>query len=107
MSEERFVAPAVLGLTRTERAFVEALVNADERVLGKDAMLDALYGGREKAEPEPKIIDVFACKVRSKLMKFGLRDCIETVWGRGYVCRGEGRTMLLAAALPTERERAA
>ncbi len=39
-------------------------------------------------EPEAKIIDVFVCKLRKKLMKAADGDnYIETVWGRGYVLR--------------------
>ena len=37
-------------------------------------------------EPEPKIIDVFICKLRKKLANVSNgKDYIETVWGRGYV----------------------
>lgn len=33
-----------------------------------------------------KIIDVFMCKMRKKLMKLtGGIDYIQTVWGRGYI----------------------
>jgi len=46
--------------------------------------LNHLYGGME--EPEPKIIDVFICKLRKKLANVSNgKDYIETVWGRGYV----------------------
>jgi two-component system cell cycle response regulator CtrA len=39
-------------------------------------------------EPERKIIDVFFCKLRTKLATAaGGKDYIETVWGRGYVLR--------------------
>jgi two-component system, cell cycle response regulator CtrA len=39
-------------------------------------------------EPEPKIIDVFVCKLRKKLTTAAKGDnYIETVWGRGYVLR--------------------
>ena len=37
------------------------------------------------AFPELKIIDVFVCKLRKKLMEaLGGESYIETVWGRGY-----------------------
>ena len=37
-------------------------------------------------EPDPKIIDVFMCKLRKKLAEAsGGQHYIETVWGRGYV----------------------
>ena len=39
-------------------------------------------------EPELKIIDVFICKLRKKLLAAnGGQPYIETVWGRGYVFR--------------------
>ena len=39
-------------------------------------------------EPELKIIDVFICKLRRKISEaLGDDNCIETVWGRGYVLR--------------------
>ncbi len=44
-----------------------------------------LYGGMN--EPEIKIIDVFICKMRSKLSEAGGENLIETVWGRGYLLR--------------------
>jgi two-component system cell cycle response regulator CtrA len=35
-------------------------------------------------EPELKIIDVFVCKLRKKLVEAtGEDSCIQTVWGRG------------------------
>ena len=39
-------------------------------------------------EPDQKIIDVFICKLRKKLMQAsGGRDYIDTIWGRGYALR--------------------
>ena len=39
-------------------------------------------------EPELKIIDVFICKLRTKLANASNgKNYIETVWGRGYVLR--------------------
>ena len=35
-----------------------------------------------------KIVDVFMCRLRKKLLSAsGGKDYIETVWGRGYVLR--------------------
>ncbi len=46
--------------------------------------LNHLYGGMD--EPDPKIIDVFMCKLRKKLMAAtGGGKYIRTEWGRGYV----------------------
>jgi two-component system cell cycle response regulator CtrA len=45
-----------------------------------------LYGGIQ--EPELKIIDVFVCHLRKKLVRAtGGNHYIETVWGRGYILR--------------------
>jgi len=39
-------------------------------------------------EPEPKIIDVFICKLRRKLELAGARGVsIDTVWSQGYILR--------------------
>ena len=48
--------------------------------------LNHLYGGID--EPELKIIDVFVCKLRKKLMEVLGGECyIETIWGRGYTLK--------------------
>ena len=54
-------------------------------VLTKEAFLNHLYGGMD--EPEMKIIDVFICKLRKKLVQAGADNLIGTVWGRGYMVR--------------------
>jgi two-component system cell cycle response regulator CtrA len=64
-------------LTKKEYQIAEILV------LSKEAILDHLYGGLD--EPNPKIIDVFICKIRKKLQAMGVDDFIETNWGRGYM----------------------
>jgi DNA-binding winged helix-turn-helix (wHTH) protein len=54
--------------------------------ISKDMFLSHLYGGMD--EPELKIIDVFMCKLRKKLVAVsGGADYIETTWERGYVLR--------------------
>ena len=53
-------------------------------VLSKDAFLNYLYGGIN--EPEPKIIDVFMCKLRRKLAG-ATGVVIDTIWGQGYILR--------------------
>ena len=55
-------------------------------MLSKDAFLNHLYGGID--EPEPKIIDVFMCKLRRKLADVGATGVvIDTIWGQGYILR--------------------
>jgi two-component system cell cycle response regulator CtrA len=70
-------------LTKKEYQIAEILALRKGAVLSKEAILDHLYGGLD--EPNPKIIDVFVCKIRKKLQAMGVDDFIETNWGRGYI----------------------
>ena len=73
-------------LTSKEYGIVELLSLRKGTTLTKEMFLNHLYGGID--EPEPKIIDVFICKLRKKIAKVADGDnFIETVWGRGYVLR--------------------
>ena len=75
-----------LPLTRKEYGILELLSMRTGAVLTKEVFLSHLYGGMD--EPEPKIIDVFMCKLRKKLRHAaGGENYIENVWGRGYVLR--------------------
>lgn len=77
---------AILHLTGKEYAILELLSLRKGSTLTKEMFLNHLYGGMD--EPELKIIDVFICKLRRKLAEaLDGEDCIETVWGRGYVLR--------------------
>jgi len=70
-------------LTVKEYQILEALALRKGSALSKDALLNQLYGGMD--EPEAKIIDVFVCKLRKKLMEAtGGESYIHTVWGHGY-----------------------
>ena len=70
-------------LTKKEYQIAEILALRKGVVLSKEAIIDHLYGGLD--EPNPKIIDVFICKIRKKLQAFGVEDFIETNWGLGYM----------------------
>ena len=73
-------------LTAKEFRIVEFLALRKGSVLSKTAFLSHLYG--ELDEPEPKIIDVFMCKLRRKLELAGATGVnIDTVWGQGYILR--------------------
>lgn len=73
-------------LTGKEYAILELLCLRKGSILTKDMFLNHLYGGID--EPELKIIDVFVCKLRKKLMEaLGGVNYIETVWGRGYAIK--------------------
>ncbi|HEX7389519.1 MAG TPA: response regulator transcription factor [Acidiphilium sp.] len=77
------VSGSEVTLTKKEYQIVEILALRKGCVLSKEAILDHLYGGLD--EPNPKIIDVFICKIRKKLLALGAGDLIETNWGRGYM----------------------
>ncbi len=84
-------------LTGREYQLVELLALRRGKTLTKDVFLTSLYGGHD--EPEPKIIDVFICKVRKKLAMAGAgRSLIETVWGGGYLMRDPDSAPLSEAA---------
>src|SRR5271154_9877 len=73
-------------LTGKEYQMLELLSLRKGAALTKELFFIHLCGGR--AGPEPKIIDVFVCKLRKKLATAaGGKHYIETVWGRGYVLR--------------------
>ncbi len=73
-------------LTGKEYQMLELLSLRKGTTLTKEMFLNHLYGGMD--EPELKIIDVFICKLRKKLVEAtGGANYIETVWGRGYVLR--------------------
>ena len=73
-------------LTRKKYQMLELLSLRKGTTLTKEMFLNHLYGGMD--EPELKIIDVFVCKLRKKLVEAtGEDSCIQTVWGRGYVLK--------------------
>jgi two-component system, cell cycle response regulator CtrA len=76
-------------LSNKEFAILQLLMMRKNTVMTKEVILSNLYGGLD--EPEIKIIDVFVCKIRSKLAKAGVRNLIQTEWGRGYVVRDISR----------------
>lgn len=78
------VVPLEWGLTASEARMFAFLTTRD--IATKQQIHDALYGLRPDGDdPEMKIIDVFVCKARKKLSKFGV--VIETHWGQGYGLR--------------------
>jgi two-component system, cell cycle response regulator CtrA len=71
-------------LSSKEYQILELLSLRKGVTLTKAVFLNHLYGGMD--EPDPKIIDVFVCKLRKKLMTAGdSGNHIQTVWGRGYM----------------------
>lgn len=71
-------------LTGKEYQMLESLALRSGTVVTKEMLLNQLYGGMD--EPDLKIIGVFICKLRKKLMALGGSGFdIETVWGRGFM----------------------
>jgi two-component system cell cycle response regulator CtrA len=73
-------------LTGKEYQMLELLSLRKGSYLTREVLLNHLYGGMDV--PEPKIIDVFICKLRKKLASASSgKNYIETAWGGGYVLR--------------------
>ncbi len=68
-------------LTGKEFKILELLALRKGGVVAKEVIMDHLYGGID--EPQVKVIDIFICKLRRKLLGAGITP-IETVWGGGY-----------------------
>lgn len=86
-----------LNLTAREFAVLRLLVLRRGAVVRKQAMLTHLYA-QDSDEPDPKIIDVFVCKLRRKLAQAGGQDLIATVWGVGYRLESPTETPALTVA---------
>lgn len=78
--EIRFNGYAVYAPTHEFEMFAFMLERIG-RVISKESFLTLMYQ-LEDDEPQMKIIDVFICKLRSKLRGTGL--VIKTHWARGY-----------------------
>ncbi len=67
-----------LGLSPKEGATLMVLYARRGRIISRDAILTAVYGGMD--EPDGRIIQVFICRVRKKIGE----DKIALHWGQGY-----------------------
>jgi two-component system cell cycle response regulator CtrA len=95
-----------LHLSRKEYGIIELLSLRKGTTLTKEMFLNHLYGGMD--EPELKIIDVFVCKLRKKLVQAtGGEHYIETVWGRGYQLRDPDPVRAAAGSPSVSEARAA
>ncbi len=78
------LCPIEWGLTGSEARLFAFLTTRD--MATKEQIMHALYADRHNAdEVEPKIVDVFICKLRKKLTPHGVT--VDTVWGQGYSLR--------------------
>ncbi|MBD9372094.1 helix-turn-helix domain-containing protein [Rhizobium sp. ARZ01] len=55
----------------------------------RESILLSMYSDRVDEAPEPKIVDVFICKLRRKVKPFGV--AIDTIWGRGWSLQDRNR----------------
>lgn len=85
--------PLEWGLSQREACIFAHLTARD--LVTRDSIFAALYSHLPiDDEPEAKIVDVYLCKIRKKLTKFGIQ--IHTVWGQGFALAGR-RTYIAGA----------
>lgn len=84
--------------TGKESALLVAM--ADGRIHTKDNLIQMIYIERPDEAPEMKIIDVFVCKLRKKVARWGIQ--ILTAWGRGYYIADVEKLKAYIAGAPLE-----
>lgn len=89
----RNAIPLVFALTGSEAKVLSMLVQRG--FASKEQLLIACTNDvTGNKVPEIKIVDVYICKIRRKLEKFGI--VIETAWGRGYNLDADNRAKVMA-----------
>lgn len=75
-----------MGFTPSEEAVFVTIRDANGRTVTKDQLMSALYWRepQQYLETDPKIIQVFLCKIRHKMDGKKVPGRIATVWGAGY-----------------------
>lgn len=86
--------PADWKITKVEARFLSALMRARSGCMSSERLLTAIYG--LEPDVQPKIIDVWACKLRKKLASAGAGIKIRTLWGEGYGLSDADRDRLRA-----------
>jgi two-component system cell cycle response regulator CtrA len=71
-------------LTGKEYTILELFSLRKGTIVTKEMLRDYLYRDTDKLDP--KIMDVFICKLRKKLARWR-QSLHRTVWGRGYIFR--------------------
>lgn len=86
------------GLTPKETIVFGVLMARE--IATKDALYIALYSGQARSGPDPKVVDVFVCKLRSKVERHGV--IVENRWGEGWFLSpaSKARARELMAAAP-------
>lgn len=73
-----------VALSRKEATILSCLARRVGRVVARSFLFSNLYGSDE-APADPKIVDVFVCRIRKKLKELVGADCLVTVFGLGYM----------------------
>jgi len=74
-----------IALTTTEYGLLEVLLRHPRQVLGRDQLLDGVWG--RDAAVDPHVLEVYIGYLRQKLEAGGEPRLIQTVRGAGYVLR--------------------
>jgi two-component system response regulator MprA len=78
-------ADKLILLTRTEYLLLELLMKRAGRVVSRDALIEAAWGGEQ--DISSNTLDVFVFQLRTKLEAGGAPRLLQTVRGFGYVLR--------------------
>lgn len=82
--EIRFGGKMIRNLTGTEFMLFRFLLDKAGRIASKEVIFEWFYqlAAEDDVPSDMKLVDVYVCKLRKKLIPLGL--AIATVWGRGY-----------------------
>jgi DNA-binding response OmpR family regulator len=81
LTDDTYQCPGEAGrFTKRQARIVCALKKAGGRYVSRGALMDALYFDRVDDPPEDKILDIWICKIRQRL----LNHRIETLRGVGW-----------------------
>lgn len=86
-AEIRYAGKRVGSLTPREFELFRLLYEAKGKIVSKETVMTWLYQLGDEAEI--KIVDVFICKLKKKVLPLGIE--IGTAWGRGYYLKEPGR----------------
>lgn len=78
------IALPELDLSRKEQQILNLLSSRPGHVFGRDAIMNALYFDQPNDWPEPKIIDIYICRIRNRFRAADSPVSIETIWGMGW-----------------------
>lgn len=98
--------PPEFNIPRNMGALLAMLLKRE--IITREGALLAIYSGMPNTwdkDPDPKIIDVFICKLRVRLRKYGVK--VSCKWGLGYYIDGENKRKLRELIARTRSDAAA